>query len=109
MVDLRRPHGEPVDFDPTPHEGVIPPLSTTYKRKLKVDSLDAAGIRAEAARLGKVISRAGDKLKALRESCPHPNRTHKYGSNTGNYDPSSDRYWIDWDCPDCGKHWSTDQ
>lgn len=49
------------------------------------------------------------KLKLLQVECLHPNVEQKYGANTGNYDPSADRYWIDWKCPDCYKHWQTDQ
>jgi hypothetical protein len=46
---------------------------------------------------------------ALQAECAHPNASKQYGASTGNYDPSADSYWIDWDCPDCGKHWTTPQ
>jgi hypothetical protein len=55
------------------------------------------------------IQKSNQDLTMLRNECGHPNVTKKYGSNTGNYDPSSDSYWIDWHCPDCGKFWTTDQ
>ena len=44
-------------------------------------------------------------LKALQEKCKHKNLETKYGSNSGNYDPSADCYWIDYYCPDCNKKW----
>ena len=49
------------------------------------------------------------EIKRLQEVCPHPNVTQKYGSNTGNWDRGDDYYWIDWNCPDCGKRWTTEQ
>ena len=49
------------------------------------------------------------KEKELQTICPHTNSTKKYESNTGNYDPSADSYWIRYHCPDCNKHWQTDQ
>lgn len=47
-------------------------------------------------------------LQALQEECKHPNAEKKYGSNTGNYDPSADCYWTDFRCHDCGKVWTVD-
>lgn len=50
-----------------------------------------------------------EELYELQTLCTHTNVTKKYGGNTGNYDPSADSYWIDWNCLDCGKRWTTDQ
>lgn len=33
----------------------------------------------------------------------------KYGSNTGNYDPHEDCYWIDMECTICGSKWWVDK
>lgn len=41
----------------------------------------------------------------LMNQCSHSDANKKYRSNTGNYGPSADSYWIDYDCPDCGKKW----
>lgn len=41
--------------------------------------------------------------------CSHPNATKKYCSNTGNYDPTADSYWIQYNCPDCKKQWNVEQ
>ena len=46
----------------------------------------------------------------LQEECQHRGElTYKYQGSSGNYDPSNDCYWIDWECHDCGKRWTTDQ
>jgi len=42
-------------------------------------------------------------------SCKHPDVAKKPGSNAGNYDPAADYYWVDCNCPDCGKRWTEDQ
>jgi len=66
-------------------------------------------IRRRRTTLTKKIETAQEQIRQLQASCPHPDVQKKYGSNTGNYDPSADSYWIDWNCPDCGKRWTTDQ
>lgn len=50
-----------------------------------------------------------EAIEEIQESCEHPNVTKRYGANTGNYDPQSDYYYIDWKCPDCRKVWTTEQ
>ena len=50
-----------------------------------------------------------EQLIALQDTCRHENVEKKYRSNTGNYDPTADCYWIDFHCPDCEKRWSRDQ
>ena len=47
-----------------------------------------------------------NKLQAL---CKHPNLEKTHKSNTGNYDPSADSYWIEFRCPDCRARWNEDQ
>jgi len=49
------------------------------------------------------------ELSKLQSVCSHPNVKKEYKSNTGNYDPTADSYWIDFQCPDCRKRWSEDQ
>lgn len=46
------------------------------------------------------------ELKALQDECGHTNVVKKHESNTGNWDPHDNQYWIDYTCPDCGKHWT---
>jgi hypothetical protein len=66
-------------------------------------------IRAVAIQLTQTINSAVAKRLALQEACPHPDATKEPKANTGNYDPSSDCYWYDCHCPDCGKFWTEDQ
>ena len=49
------------------------------------------------------------KMIKLQNKCEHPNVNKKYRSNTGNYDPTADSYWIEYDCLDCDRRWSEDQ
>jgi len=55
------------------------------------------------------IRAAQQALITLVESCPHVGATVVPRGDTGNYDPSADRYWNDHHCPDCGRFWQTDQ
>jgi len=41
-----------------------------------------------------------------RHSYPKDMVEVEYRSNTGNYDPSSDTYWINCDCILCGDRWT---
>lgn len=63
-------------------------------------------IAARARRIKKQLDKYHQQYVALQEECTHPNVTEKYGSSTGNYDPSNDGYWIDYYCPDCDKKWT---
>jgi choline kinase len=49
------------------------------------------------------------ELRKHQDKCKHTKVIRKYGSNSGNYDPSCDSYWIDFDCPTCLKQWMEDQ
>jgi len=62
-----------------------------------------------AERINIRIAKLNEMLKAHQEECPHHDVVSEYKSNTGNYDPSSDKYWINYTCPLCLKHWSEDQ
>lgn len=49
-----------------------------------------------------------DEELKLQKLCQHTNATKTRHSNTGNYDPSADSYWISHKCPDCNKTWYED-
>ena len=66
-------------------------------------------IRSEIEAIDEGITELLAERDALRLKCKHKNATHKYRSNAGNYDPSSDCYWIEFKCYDCGMHWTEDQ
>jgi predicted nucleic acid-binding Zn ribbon protein len=44
------------------------------------------------------------KRQELQDQCQHENLVKTYHSDTGAY--SSQRYWTDFRCPDCGKFWA---
>lgn len=45
-------------------------------------------------------------IEQIQKECPHTNAQKKHRADTGNYDPSSDCYWTEFTCSDCGKMWS---
>lgn len=53
-------------------------------------------------KLQKIIDDAAATIKSLKKECKHENAKVEYGANTGNYDPTSDCYWIIANCKDCG-------
>ncbi len=57
------------------------------------------------------IKKLEDQIRVIQEKCSHPEEAvdKKYRSNTGNYDPSADCYWIDFKCGLCHKFWTKDQ
>jgi hypothetical protein len=60
----------------------------------------------------KILKLRGD-LAALQTECStqgHGGKLEgKYKSNTGNWSPSDDYYWVEFKCPLCDKRWSEDQ
>lgn len=60
------------------------------------------------SKMDKLISKE-DKIAAkkskLQSQCQHPNVNKQSKSNTGNYDPTANSYWIKFKCPDCDKRW----
>ena len=63
----------------------------------------------KAYKLQEQIDELNKQLEHHQEKvCKHKNATGKRGSNTGNYDPGSDCYWIDAECPTCLKRWHID-
>lgn len=60
-------------------------------------------------KLERSLREAEAALSRFKGICAHPNHTRTAGSNTGNYDPSADSYWYDFECSDCGHRWTTPQ
>ena len=48
------------------------------------------------------------KLHAAQDKCAHPDPIVSHHADTGNYDPTADRYWDEFSCPDCTKKWTTE-
>lgn len=65
-------------------------------------------IRKKCESIDKREEKLAKELAKLQSICQHPNVLSKHDSNTGNYDPSADSYWIDYTCPDCRKRWRKD-
>lgn len=42
-------------------------------------------------------------------TCKHFNVKRTPKSNTGNWDRTDDRYWLECKCEDCDKFWTEDQ
>jgi hypothetical protein len=68
-----------------------------------------AQIRRKWASIDQREEKLAVELANLQAACTHPNVEKEYKSNTGNYDPSADHYWIEFRCPDCRKRWNEDQ
>lgn len=62
----------------------------------------------KVAALESIIEEARNLLIAARKECTHETGTYMYKSNSGNYDPSSDCYWRENRCSDCGAYWHED-
>ena len=41
--------------------------------------------------------------------CNHPKLIGTPKSITGNFNSDDDEYWVEFECPDCGKKWTEDQ
>lgn len=63
-------------------------------------------IKEKMSRLVLMKGRINQEILDLQSNCPHEDQVGKYGSNTGNYDPHADCYWISVACEDCGRTWS---
>ncbi len=65
-------------------------------------------IRRRVTALWKRIHDAHKEIDKLQSECSHPGATKKHCGDTGNYDPSCDRYWTEFKCPNCDKQWEVD-
>jgi hypothetical protein len=63
-------------------------------------------IRKRYQQLQARIDRAREGIAALQQECPHANVEKQHRADTGNYDLSSDRYWTEFTCADCGHRWT---
>ena len=45
------------------------------------------------------------KIEAYQTKCQHSNAVKTPRADTGNYDPTNDRYWYECTCEDCNKYW----
>jgi len=47
-----------------------------------------------------------NELLLVQDNCIHEQIIYEYKSNTGNYDPCSDSYWVEIECLCCEKKFS---
>lgn len=62
-------------------------------------------ISTKIHRLQKKLEDINVQIQLLQDQCTHPNVQKTYKADRGNYDPSCDRRWIEYSCPDCQKFW----
>jgi len=60
-------------------------------------------------KINELIQGLEAKKAIIQERCKHVNVRIEHCGDTGNYDPSEDRYWRTMSCPDCGKYWEEDE
>lgn len=59
----------------------------------------------EIVKIQTQIESLNQKLTLIQNSCPHLKFVDvKFDSNTGNYDPAEDKYWMNCRCKDCGRY-----
>lgn len=62
-------------------------------------------IRERVTLLNKKIEEYKKEILQIQDKCKHKNIEKESHADTGNYDPSNDRYWTDFKCLDCDKQW----
>lgn len=66
-------------------------------------------IRRLYQRLKSEKEEISNQIIELQTQCKHSFATKVAKSDTGNWCKADDRYWYEFDCPDCGKRWTEDQ
>lgn len=66
-------------------------------------------IKKEYERLWAIKRKIHTKLRTLQEVCNHPLAVKTPHADTGNWCKDDDSYWYEFQCPDCGKFWTTPQ
>lgn len=65
-------------------------------------------IKTKILALREDIAGINKQITELQDSCEHKNVKKEHKGDSGNYCRDDDRYWIEYDCPDCMKTWSED-
>jgi hypothetical protein len=66
-------------------------------------------VRRERDRIKKEFAYLNAAYEDLKERCKHPFVRVTPRGDTGNYDPSQNRYWSEHYCPDCDKRWTIEK
>lgn len=67
-------------------------------------------VRERVDEIKLTLTRLHEELQDIQTVCSHPKEglIKRHESDTGNYDPSQDRYWTDFTCTLCDKRWTED-
>lgn len=79
-----------------------------YLRSAGYNGPSFMDIRKKRRELDEQATKVHLARTALMEECPHVNSTYEARGSSGNWD-RDDNYWYNWECADCGKHWTTEQ
>ena len=61
-------------------------------------------MNTEVQKLYDKVKKLNKKILEIQSNCSHRNAVSKLESNTGNYDPDANSYWVTVNCPDCGHY-----
>lgn len=67
--------------------------------------MDSKQVRRKYNLIIKRMNKATEDMRQLQKDCQHDNVKQEYKSDTGNYDPSMDMYWVEFRCEDCQAFW----
>jgi hypothetical protein len=84
-------------------------LSEEERDKLTALHNSQLPIRRERDRIKKEFGYLNAAYEDLKERCKHPFVRVTDRGDTGNYDPSQNRYWSEHYCPDCDKRWTVEK
>lgn len=65
-------------------------------------------IKSKVSQIKDMQGRLDKELKRIQEECSHDNKQGSYKSDTGNWSPDENTYWIRAECIDCSKVWNID-
>jgi len=66
-------------------------------------------IKVAIEEVNRMIAKLNEEKLRLQNACNHPGLISVQKSDTGNYDPTHDCWWVEFTCPNCGKFWREDQ
>jgi len=80
--------------------------NTTESTVVSANEVDLQDTKSVVEHINQLIKEKQNELQKIQDNCMHLNKTKMYKSNTDNYDPTRDRYWVEYHCLDCGKRWN---
>lgn len=96
QAELRKTIQDLLDFQESSRRVIIDMEKSKPKKLGKVDKLKEK------------IAKLEEEIREIQSECKHEYVQVTPKGDTGNYDPSNDRYWNEYFCPDCEKRWDGD-